>query len=263
MRTSTLGCLASATVLALLSPLAPAPATASAAATSAGSTDWRTQACRDAGSESSGTPSRATLLEGRVRGLRSLTVTAERLTWGDGVRCDLVSVDGRPPFGRDLPSYGAEVAEMGTLVVGGVDQGETEHQRVSMGVGSSAGPAGSTSPRDVDHEVLGAVVYSPSESGTFPSPSDLPAAWQGQPYSFTHTRTTIVATFHARAGVRKTFTVTPATRAAAARRLERDLGAATSAADRRDARRTYRLALHGVRLVMKPFTTRWKGELVG
>ena len=39
------------------------------------------------------------------------------------------------------------------------------------------------------------------------------------------------------------------------------LADADSAAERRDARRTYRLALEGVRLVMKRFRYEWTGEL--
>ena len=253
MRASSLGSLTAATAVAVLAPLAPIHAGATEPA------DFRTTACRDAdhGGLASGSTTRATALSEQVKGLRSLTVTAERLTYANGARCDLVYVDGRLELGQGVKGYKARVSEMGTVVVAGTDQGELEVRGIATGVG------GTSVLRELDHEVLGAVVYTPTESGTMPALPGLPPEWQGQPYIVTHTRTTAEATFLARVGTKQSFTVTPATRAAAARRLERDLDRATSAADRRDARRTYRLALRGVRLVMKPFTARWSGELPG
>lgn len=268
MRTPTLGSLAAATTLAVLAPLAPATAGAAAPtdlraadfrAADLRAADFRAAACREADHAdlASGSATRTTVLSEQVEGLRTLTVTAERLSYANGARCDLVHVDGRLRFGQGLKGYKARLRDMGTLVVAGADQGEVEHRGISTG-------AGGTPPlRELDQEVLVAVVYTPTDSGTIPPLPDLPAEWQGQPYTFTHTRTTAEATFRARVGERQSFTVTPATRAAAARRLERDLSIAPSAADRRDARRTYRLALRGVRLVMKPFTARWSGELPG
>ncbi|MBS2940344.1 hypothetical protein KDN32_21620 [Nocardioides sp. J2M5] len=218
-----------------------------------------TRACRGADSAdlASGTPTRTTLLRDRSELLGSLEVTGVRLTYPNGARCDVLSVDGRLPFGHDIKGFDTEVSELGTLVVAGADQGETEHQGIGRNLRSS-------SPfRELRDEVLGAVVYAPTESGTMPALPGIPPAWQGQPYTFTHTRTTASLDLKARKGVEKSFKVTPATRAAAARRLERDLAVARSAADRRDARRTYRLALDGVRLVMKPFRVSWSGELPG
>ena len=69
------------------------------------------------------------------------------------------------------------------------------------------------------------------------------------------------ASVDGRTSVKKTFTITPATRATAKRRLTSALADADSAAERGDARRTYRLALRGVRLVMKRFHHEWSGEL--
>lgn len=192
----------------------------------------------------------------RLRRLGSLGVTGVRLTYPNGARCDVLSVDGRLPFGHDVKRYAADLSELGTLVVAGADQGETEHQGIGTSVGGSPF-------REFDDVVLGAVVYTPTESGTMPALPGIPPEWQGQPYTFTHTRTTASLDLRLRKGVEKTFRVTPATRAAAARRLERDLMVASSAADRRDARRTYRLALDGIRLVMKPFRASWSGELPG
>lgn len=192
----------------------------------------------------------------RLRRLGSLGVTGVRLTYANGARCAVLSVDGRLPFGHDVKRYAADLSELGTLVVAGADQGETEHQGIGTSVGGSPF-------REFDDVVLGAVVYAPTESGTMPALPGIPPEWQGQPYMFTHTRTTASLDLRLRKGVEKRFTVTPATRAAAARRLEHDLVVASSAADRRDARRTYRLALDGVRLVMKPFRVSWSGELPG
>lgn len=258
MRAATLGSLTAATSLALLAPFAPATAGAAAPADFRAA-DFRADACRDADHAglASGSATRTTVLSERVEGLRTITVTAERLSYANGARCDLVWVDGRLAFGQDLKGYQASVGDMGDLVVAGTAQGEVEHRGISTAVG------GTPPSHELDREVLGAIVYTPTDSGTLPELPGLPAEWQGQPYTFTHTRTTAEATFRAREGRRESFTVTPATRAAAARRLERDLRIATSAADRRDARRTHRLALRGVRLVMKPFTARWSGELPG
>lgn len=197
------------------------------------------------------------VLSERVKGLKGVTITAERVTFANGARCDLLHVDGRLPFATDLRKASGEVTDLGTLVVAGADQGETEHNSASTGF-STAPPV-----RYLEQQVLGTVVYLPTEGGTMPASPFLPPAWQGQPYTYTHTRTTMSATFGARKGEEKHFRVTPATRAAAARRLERDLALASSAADRRDARRTHRLALRGIRLEMKPFRARWSGELPG
>lgn len=252
MRAATLSTLTAATALAVLAPLVPSAAGAAAPA------DAVARACRGADSSdlASGTPTRTTLLRDRSELLESLTVIGVRLTYPNGARCDVLSVDGRLPFGHDVKRYAADLSELGTLVVAGADQGETEHQGIGTSVGGSPF-------REFDDVVLGAVVYTPTESGTMPALPGIPPEWQGQPYTFTHTRTTASLTLRLRKGVEKRFTVTPATRAAAARRLERDLALASTAADRRDARRTYRLALEGVRLVMKPFRASWSGELPG
>lgn len=257
MRATTFSSLTAATVLAALVPLAPATAS-EGDPTDFRAADFRAAACRNADHEgiASGGASRATLLTQRLRPLGSIVVTGVRLTYANGVRCDVVSLDGRLPFGHDLKGYDAQVSERGTLVVAGVHQGETELRGIGNAVGGSP-------VRELDDEVLGAVVYATTESGTVPAAPGVPAQWQGQPYTFTHTRTTAEATLRLRKGVEKRFTVTRATRAAAARRLQRDLDLATSAADRRDARRTYRLALDGVRLAMKPLTAHWSGELPG
>ncbi|UFN42879.1 hypothetical protein [Nocardioides okcheonensis] len=253
MRAATLSTLTAATALAVLAPLAPAAAGATAP------NDALAETCRvaDAADVASGAATATTVLRERLRRLGSLEVTGVRLTYANGARCDVVTVDGRLPFGHDMKGYDAELSERGTLAVAGTTRDETEHQGIGRSTRSSSPFHG------FDDEVLGAVVYVPVESGTMPPLPGIPPEWQLQPYTFTHTSTTASLTLRLRKGVEKRFTVTPATRAAAARRLERDLALASTAADRRDARRTYRLALDGVRLVMKPFRASWSGELPG
>ncbi len=186
-------------------PRAPHPGAAGAAAPS----DALAETCRgaDAADLASGTPTRTTLLRDRSELLESLTVIGVRLTYPNGARCDVLSVDGRLPFGHDVKRYAADLSELGTLVVAGADQGETEHQGIGTSVGGSPF-------REFDDVVLGAVVYAPTESGTMPALPGIPPEWQGQPYMFTHTRTTASLTLRLRKGVEKRFTVTPATRAA-------------------------------------------------
>ena len=132
-----------------------------------------------------------------------------------------------------------------------------------MAGSSSISGTGGTSPiRRADHLVLDAVVVLADESGTTPDSVVLPEPLRNEPYTSTHTRTTFTATVNGRVGTEETFTVTAATRAAAKRRLSRDLAMAETAADRQAARKTYRLALRGVRLVMKRFKDSWSGELL-
>lgn len=243
--------LTAVTVLTALAPLGAVPAHA------ATSGDWRSQACASSGSDvrAGDTYTVVTKDAGRLERVPTLTVTIERLVFDGGVQCDLLQLDGRLPFGTELRGHGAEVDVMGELVINGVDQGEMQLS------GSFHGVGGSAPIRVVRHVVLNAVTYVPDESGTVPDSPTLPEPWRNQPYTSTHTRTTFSAHVSGRIGTEKPFTVTHATRAAAERRLAAELEVAQHAVDRRAARRTYRLALRGIRLVMTPFRERWSGEL--
>jgi hypothetical protein len=249
MRPTTLGSLTAATALAVLAPLAPAGA--------AGSSDWRTVACADDNDDglALGAYTVAQAQTHRVAQIPSLTLTAEHLVFASGTRCDLISLDGSVPFGQEVKGHASSISLLGELVVGGVSQGEMASSTSVTGVG------GSEPIRVIRNVVLGADVFADVETGTMPDSTSLPEPWRNQPYTFTHTRTDFTASVDGRTSVKKTFTVTPATRATAKRRLTSALADADSAAERSDARRTYRLALRGVRLVMKRFHHEWSGEL--
>ncbi len=241
-----------AATLATVTILAPTGTAAHAA-----SGDWRTAACAERNRDglALGTYTVAQVQTQRVEQVPSLTISAESLVFASGARCDLLSLDGRAPFGRDLTGYGSTMSRLGELVVGGASQGETE------GTGSVTGVGGSVPIRRARHEILGAVVFNEVETGTMPDHAGVPAPWRNQPYTTTHTRTTFTATINGALARKKTFTVTRSTKAAAKRRLDIDLALADSAAERRDARATYRLALRGIRLVMKTFRYDWSSEL--
>lgn len=248
---TTLASVTTVAVLAALAPLGTAPAQAAKAS------DWRTEACAEQNHDglALGSFTVTDKRTQRVKQVPSLTLTAERVTFASGVRCDLVHLHGRVPFGRELTGYGLGLTTMGDLVISGTSQGEIAKTSLSRGVGT-------TDPiRRANHLVLAAVVFLDVEEGTMPDAAMLPEPWRNQPYTFTHTRTTFTANLNGRVGTKRTFTVTPATRVAAERRLSADLAAADDAADRRAARQTHRLALRGVRLVMKSFTSSWTGEL--
>ena len=252
MRASTtLGSLTALAVLTVLAPLGSATASGAAPA------DWRTAACEDA-STLDGPLGSYTVVKTsseRVDKLPSVMLTAERLVFAGGTQCDLVQLDGRIPFGQELTGWTTEVTVLGQLVVAGADQGETDRT-------SSVSVRGSSDAiRETEHLVLDAVVFPADETGTMPDHVAVPAPWRNQPYTFSHTRTTFDTTITGRVGTEKTFTVTPATIAAAKRRLTRDLALAETGADRRAARKTYRLALEGIRLVMKRFEHDWSTEL--
>lgn len=245
--------LASVAALATLTVVVPAGPTAYAAS----SDDWRAAACAEDNRDglALGAYTVAQVQSRRVKQIPSLTLTAERLVFTSGTRCDLISLDGSVPFGREVKGHGSSISLLGELVVGGVSQGEME------GSGSVTGVGGSEPIRGIRDVVLGAEVFSDVETGTMPDSTSLPESWRNQPYTFTHTRTGFLASVSGRTSTKKSFPVTPATRATAKRRLAAALADADSPAERRDARRTYRLALEGVRLVMKPFRYDWSGEL--
>ncbi|WP_210439270.1 hypothetical protein [Nocardioides xinjiangensis] len=245
--------LASIAALATLAALAPMGPAAHAAAPG----DWRTAACADDNHDdlALGAYTVTQAKSHRVRQIRSLTLTAERLVFASGTRCDLLSVDGRVRGGHELTGHGSDMALMGELVVGGVSQGEME------GHSSQTGAGGTEPIRHARHRVLDAMVFRDVESGTVPDSAAVPEAWRNQPYTFTHTRTTFTATVTGRVARRKTFTVTPATTAAADRRLAAALAVADSTAERRAARKVHRLALRGVRVVMRKFRHDWSDEL--
>lgn len=247
--------LASIAVLASLTALVPTTCAATAATASAAG-DWRAAACADDDKDlATGSYAVAQVLTQPVKQVPSLTVTAERLVFANGARCDLLSLDGPVPVGKELTGYGSEMTVLGQLVVGGVDQGEMSSTRAVSGYGGSSPIARAR------HLVLGAEVFPAVESGTVPDSPTVPAGWRNQPYTSTHTRTTFTATVNGATGKKKTFTVTPATKAAAKRRLDVALALADTAAERRAARQTYRLALQGVRYVMKTFRFDWSGEI--
>lgn len=243
---------ASALVAAALTVTAATGASAGAAAPD----DWRAAACKDADRDLAvGAYTVTSRLAERLEDLPSVTMTAERLTFTNGARCDLLHLDGRLPLERQLRGHSAELSMMGDVVIAGASQGEMASHTVANGAG------GNIPIRDVDHLVLGAVAFRDVESGTMPDSALLPEPWRNQPYTVTHTRTTYTVGLVGKVGTQKRFTVTPATRAAAQRRLTLDLAAAQNGADRRAARQTYRLSLRGIRLELKPFRTRWSGEL--
>jgi len=252
MRAAALGSLtASVLVAATLAVTAPTAASASAAPD-----DWRAAACKDADRDLAvGAYAVTSRLAERLEDLPSVTVTAERLTFANGARCDLLHLHGRLPVERQLRGHSAEVSTLGELVVAGASQGEMASHTVASGAG------GNIPIRDVDHLVLGAVTFRDVESGTMPDTVVLPEPWRNQPYAFTHTRTTYTVKLVGKVGSHTRFTVTPATRAAARRRLTQDLTAAQNGADRRAARHVFRLALRGIRLDLKTFRARWSGEL--
>ena len=244
----------SVTALTVLTALAPA---GTATAREAAIADWRAAACEDASRLDGplGSYTVAKTATGGVRKLPSVTLTAERLVFTSGAQCDLVQLDGPVPFRRELRGHSAEITVLGQMVVGGADQGEMERATSFSLVGSSR------AIRETGHRVLDAVVFRPDETGTMPDDAALPAPWRNQPYTSAHTRTTFATTISGRVGTERTFTVTPRTRAAAKRRLTIALALAQSDADRRVARKTYRLALRGIRLVWRRFTQSWSVEL--
>jgi hypothetical protein len=247
--TTVLGTLTATALLASLAPLGVAPAGAASAR------DWRAAACaEDDGDLAVGSYEVAQALTQRVKQIPSLTLTAEHLVFANGARCDLLSLDGSVPEGRELTGYGSEVTVLQQMVVGGVDQGEME------GIQAVSGNFGRATAR-AKHLILGAQVFSDVESGTVPDSPAVPAPWRNQPYTSTHTRTTFTASVDGGIGRKKTFPVTPASTAAAKRHLTLDLMGADTAGERQAARRTYRLALRGVRYVMKSFHLVWSGEL--
>lgn len=245
--------LAAVAALATLSAVVPTGPTAYAAS----SDDWRAAACAEDNRDglALGAYTVAQSQQRRVKQIPTLTLTAQRLVFASGTRCDLISLDGSVPFGREVKGHGSSMSILGELVVGGVSQGEME------GSGSVTGVGGTEPIRGIRDVVLGAEVFTDVETGTMPDSTSLPESWRNQPYTFTHTRTGFTASVEGRTSRERTFAVTPATRAAAKRRLASALADADSAAERRDARRTYRLALEGVRLVMKRFRYEWTGEL--
>lgn len=196
MRAMTLAILTAAVPLAVLAP--PGPATATAAAPA----DVPGVLCRASDGQDilSGAATRTTVLRERLGPRGSLRLTGLRLTYANGARCDVVTLDGRLPSGYDLRAFRASFTLRERLAVAGVDQGET----TGLGIigGRRGGPV-----RKLDGEVIGAFVYTTVETGTFPATPELPEAWHHQPYTFTHTRTTGRVTLRLRRHETKPFVV--------------------------------------------------------
>lgn len=247
------------TTAALAVGLAPVTIAPAAAAT-----DWRQSACKQqpAGVAEevpvSGTGTVVSTTVTRVRPLAGVKVVAERLDFS-GVTCDLLYVTGTLPAGARVTETGYAHEVWADLIVGDVQQDPIPApSHFGFGTGWFGESEVAGVPRNV--ALIDAVAFRAVETGTIPDEPGVPTEWKGDPYTITHLRTDWRVDIAGSRLVRKTFTVTAATKVAAERRLQRQLRAARTAAQRQAARKTYRLALRGIKLVRRKFDVELAGS---
>lgn len=282
--------LTSALVCSML--LAPLVATSPAGAESG--SDWRTDACLEAAEPEAPIAGTGTVVASAVTRLADLPgvkLTSERLDFS-GVTCELLYVSGKVPLGAAVSGSGYTYTTYATLVVDGIDRGVSEQRELSGGsTGLYEFPDEDMAGMPQPSELFAAVTYRNVESGTVPALPGIPADWQGKPYTATYTRSDWTATFDGKALVEKEFHATRATDQAARVLATKQIARADStyakraaeikrsgmssswkrdelaeaAATRRStvalARKTFRLALSGQRLVNRRFHAEYAGTL--
>ncbi|HXH80710.1 hypothetical protein [Nocardioides sp.] len=254
--------------------------------------DWRATACiEEPGLDVtvSGAHTVVTRQVTPVAEVPGMTLRVDRLDFS-GVTCELFYVRGAIPAGAAVSLARNSFCTYTRWVLNGVDEGE------GASCTSFAGPTSlypSTSYVDVPNNVMlaAAVTYRPHESGVLTAEPGMPPELVDAPYSVTYVRSEWFATLAGKTLVKRPFERTNATdkaaqasyekRAARAARIHAVRVADIRASDRPEvwkrrqlvkaaavrsesmslARRTYRLAEQGVRLVKKRFSGTYTGTV--